>query len=258
MENRFDTLARSLAGGLSRREALRCLGGFVGGTLIACLGMGKASAKTKKKPPPPPPGPCTVQCKKLQSIARNNTEFDFPTCLAKCTDCGQPQQTYMVTVTTFACCTGTTTYACSGISCTDTTTDNSNCGSCGNRCSAQHFCSNGKCIAHDSCPLVARCPNVPKCGTAAQNAYCVETTEGTKQCVEDPASCSDAPRCNTSKDCPIGEVCVDFRSSCCLTNICGKLAGIGVASAVSPAKGRSLGSRSTAVASRFRSVGRRA
>ena len=98
MENRFDTLARSLAGGLSRREALRCFGGFAGGTLIACLGMGKASAKTKKKPPPPPPGPCTVQCKKLQSIAKNNTEFKFGNCLAKCTDCGQPQQTYMVTL----------------------------------------------------------------------------------------------------------------------------------------------------------------
>jgi hypothetical protein len=42
MGNRFDELAKSLAGSVSRREALVRLGGGMAGMLLASLGMGKA------------------------------------------------------------------------------------------------------------------------------------------------------------------------------------------------------------------------
>ena len=239
MENRFDTLAKSLAGGLSRREALRCFGGFVGGSLLAFVGIdSKASAKHHKPPPPPPPpSPCDVQCQRLQKISRNK-EFDVTACKDTCDTCGQGPQTCMTSIEKFFCCSGPTSLCCDGIRCVDTSSDNNNCGSCGNRCSAQHLCRSGHCVAHDSCPLTGRCPNVPSCGS---NAFCVETTEGTKQCVANPSSCSAVPRCNTSKDCPIGQVCVTTRSSCCLTNVCASIAGIGVGSAAGAIKGRNLG-----------------
>jgi hypothetical protein len=40
MESRFDTLARVLAGGMSRREALRQLSGTTAGVVLAALGLG--------------------------------------------------------------------------------------------------------------------------------------------------------------------------------------------------------------------------
>ena len=42
MENQFDALAKSLAGSVSRREALARLGGGVAGLLLAAVGLGKA------------------------------------------------------------------------------------------------------------------------------------------------------------------------------------------------------------------------
>jgi hypothetical protein len=42
MENRFDELAKTLAGAISRREVLSRLGGGLAGLLLASLGWGKA------------------------------------------------------------------------------------------------------------------------------------------------------------------------------------------------------------------------
>src|SRR5262245_44803630 len=45
MEHQFDELAKALAGGLSRREALRRLGGGMAVALLAVLGTGRAEAQ---------------------------------------------------------------------------------------------------------------------------------------------------------------------------------------------------------------------
>lgn len=42
MEHRFDTLAKSLAGSISRREALSRVGGGIAGLLLATVGLGRA------------------------------------------------------------------------------------------------------------------------------------------------------------------------------------------------------------------------
>jgi hypothetical protein len=42
VEHRFDDLAKALAGGVSRREVLRRLGGGLAGALLASLGIGRA------------------------------------------------------------------------------------------------------------------------------------------------------------------------------------------------------------------------
>jgi hypothetical protein len=39
MENRFDDLAKAMAGGMSRREALRAVGGGLFGAVLASLGL---------------------------------------------------------------------------------------------------------------------------------------------------------------------------------------------------------------------------
>src|SRR5437868_789074 len=45
MENRFDELAKALAQGVSRREALRRFGGGLVGVLVASLGLDRGWAK---------------------------------------------------------------------------------------------------------------------------------------------------------------------------------------------------------------------
>src|SRR5262245_45879680 len=43
--NRFDELAKALAGGLTRRQALRGIGGGLVGAVLAAVGLGKSWGK---------------------------------------------------------------------------------------------------------------------------------------------------------------------------------------------------------------------
>jgi hypothetical protein len=52
MENRFDELAKAVAGGMSRREVLSRVGRVLAGGVLALMGMKAASAQ----PPECPPG----------------------------------------------------------------------------------------------------------------------------------------------------------------------------------------------------------
>jgi hypothetical protein len=54
MQDRLDELARALAGGMSRRRALRRIGGGLSGGALAMLGIGRASAAQ------PPQAVCDV------------------------------------------------------------------------------------------------------------------------------------------------------------------------------------------------------
>src|SRR2546423_14620595 len=60
MENRFDELAKALAGGVSRREVMRRLGLWVAGGTVAALGLAtKAAAEVGTVAHP---GPCHHLC----------------------------------------------------------------------------------------------------------------------------------------------------------------------------------------------------
>jgi len=119
--------------------------------------------------------------------------------------------------------------------CVDTSNDDNNCGSCGNRCSGGKGCSSGRCVcpfgtndcggtckdstSRDACgPLCVRCPTptsgsgVATCngiscdiscngGTKCGNA-CVNTTNDTKNC----GGCNQA--------CETGQYCANGQCSC--------------------------------------------
>ncbi|CAG7558782.1 unnamed protein product [Fusarium equiseti] len=61
---------------------------------------------------------------------------------------------------------------CSG-SCTDTSTDNANCGSCGKACSSGKFCSGGVCKSR-ACDNPFSCGGAPTfCGSGPPGSLCV-------------------------------------------------------------------------------------
>src|SRR5262245_57020605 len=81
MENRFDELAKLLAGAHSRREALRRLGGGMAVALLAVLGTGRAEAHGGFLT-------CSQRCKEVGGDPRNPASWKhYLACLASCSDC---------------------------------------------------------------------------------------------------------------------------------------------------------------------------
>src|SRR5262245_32040742 len=146
MENRFDQLARSLAGATSRREALRRLGGFLAGTFAATLGMGEVWGQGDQGGGQA--DPCRVACRRCSGRARDK-------CLVACYACPSPG--YLCgSCGRVACCTGgkvcsggrcvcpTGSTDCGG-TCVDRQSDSGNCWTCGNVCTGGTFCNSGVC-----------------------------------------------------------------------------------------------------------------
>ena len=80
MGNRFDELAKDLARGVSRREALRRLGGGLLGAAVAAvgLGLGKASADGKGK------GEACVDCCRAKLGGPPEGGLAFGNCVSDC------------------------------------------------------------------------------------------------------------------------------------------------------------------------------
>jgi hypothetical protein len=95
-----------------------------------------------------------------------------------------------------------------GIACTDTNSDSSNCGSCGNVC-ASGICVNGACSCNGaSCGGIQSCSGDCFCFRGSSTAgFCGENTP----CDEDPDCASDA-------DCAAGSMCAI--DTCCGRSIC--------------------------------------
>jgi len=79
MENRFDALAKSLADSVSRREALRRLGGGLAGMLLASLGLGKAEGA------PAPESACEKFCRECGIPPGGGNAFGV--CVSSCEAC---------------------------------------------------------------------------------------------------------------------------------------------------------------------------
>ena len=78
--HQFDEVAKALAGGLSRREALRRLGVGAMGGLAALLGLGKARAD--------PPGNCEGYCAQFYPPPRGkDSQNAFGQCVSQCNQC---------------------------------------------------------------------------------------------------------------------------------------------------------------------------
>jgi hypothetical protein len=85
MGNHFDELAKRMAGGMSRREALRRLGGGLAGALLASLGFGRAWGQGFLQG-------CGVECKIATDFdpktpGHTGTKAAYDACVAACADC---------------------------------------------------------------------------------------------------------------------------------------------------------------------------
>src|SRR5262245_61818242 len=120
--HQFDELSKTLALGLTRRGALRQLGGGLAGALLASVGLRTARGA-------PPVTNCAGYCRSLGFTPGNGNAYG--NCVSNCSNCVQGGGQACGGA---GCCAGTpTSYCCSG-TCTDLTSDPNNCGGCGQVC----------------------------------------------------------------------------------------------------------------------------
>src|SRR5438874_8759979 len=138
MEDRFDALAKSVAGAMSRRDALRRCGGGLAAVLLSALGLAPAALGaggntcTDYCKSHFAPGTAQVQCKRVCDACGGDTS-------RLCT--GGPTQGV-------ACC-GTGERCCMtqlGVPfCASLASNVNNCGACGNACAYNELCCGGTC-----------------------------------------------------------------------------------------------------------------
>jgi hypothetical protein len=121
MANQFDELSKSLAKGMSRRQALRWIGG-VAGAALASLGVGQAAAA---------PSPCAVFCSFLHGAAHAS-------CVQACKQCGADISRVCVNPAGSVCCPS------GQVCCFDCTTNQQRCGVNSTLCPGS--CENTCCI----------------------------------------------------------------------------------------------------------------
>jgi hypothetical protein len=165
----FDEMAKALAGGLTRRQALRKVGGGLAGALLASVGLGKASGAT--------PMNCADYCKNFVGIQPGNGNA-YGQCVSNCANCiagggiacgadgcctgdevctsemicalpcvpdgGSCSETSDC-CDELRCCRGANGYGGGGV-CVDVSSDPSNCGDCGLECPRGAICSGGRCV----------------------------------------------------------------------------------------------------------------
>ena len=153
-DSSFDGLARGLADGtISRRRALRMIGGaLVGGVLASIPGMAWAA-----KPAPCPSGKkCGKRC------------------------C--PDASFVCSKGNCACPSGTTNCGGTCVNLTTFQTDPQNCGTCGNICPPGTACSSGECLSlcsgGQSC-----CCQCSYC-QVDENGFCIPGAPGITQCID--------------------------------------------------------------------------
>jgi hypothetical protein len=116
MEHRFDELAKALAEGVSRREALRRIGGGVVALLLASFGVGKAWGQSGSVD-------CGTFCKSTVGFDPKSPESKerFAACKTSCEDCQAGGNTVCGVSTTgggaVTCCSSTATCGDGGCLC---------------------------------------------------------------------------------------------------------------------------------------------
>ncbi len=206
MRDRFDDLARSLAGGTSRREALRGLGFGLGALLLTPLGARRSEALSD----------CAQFCASIFSPGPERGE-----CVSLAAHCAGGDQ---------EACAASLCHICGPAS----TGDRVVCGPEGSPicCAEGEDCLDGECGGCAS----SMCPALLFCGQDANGAcITVRTVEGDCVCVTG-FECGTTSPCATSAECGPGAFCQDFETGCCShqfpgepppTPVCAPLCGNG-------------------------------
>jgi hypothetical protein len=171
MENRFDELTKALAGGVSRREALRRLGGGLAGVLLASMGLGKAWSQSGSVD-------CGSYCRARFAPGR----VALRTCVHSCEDCqaggGIVCGASSAGGGAVTCCSGGTASTCCSGACVNTASDPNNCGGCagagGSVCSSSQSCVSGSCCPADRICNGTCCAS----GQVCQGGQCVGCCPG--------------------------------------------------------------------------------
>jgi hypothetical protein len=227
-ESSFDELAKNLAdGSISRRKALRFIGGaFVGGLLASIPGTAWAA-----KPPPPgkggcPPGrvQCRGKCVDLKTDRNNcgqcsNVCSEQESCWGgKCCSSSRGEQFCDFGGGSRVCCPPDTYCAGFGLCCPFNET------ACGGQCVSTD-CQEGtifsprtcRCeTAAAGCTFAYECGGaVPFCGSGAETCLCTASVEGPVICGGN--NCG--PSCTSSAECEAifgpGAVCQAPGTGCC-------------------------------------------
>jgi hypothetical protein len=124
MSHQFDELAKALAQGVPRREALRRIGTGLVGALLASVGLGEAWGQSGNN--------CTNLCRQIPPGPNRGR------CLRNCQECGGDVTRVCRTAFGNTICCPPHYICCDGV-CVDKTAPE-NCGGCGNRCAADEVC----------------------------------------------------------------------------------------------------------------------
>jgi hypothetical protein len=198
----FDRLAKRLADGSSRRDILKAVGGFLAGGFLLGFG-GRADGSDLADVCRDYCSPCTGakggahgKCinachKTLQS---NPSAVPCGSCTA---------------LVPFTPCTGSA-ICCNG-SCVNQSTDDSNCGACGNVCPPGTTCSAGACVTTNLCAGIV-CTAIDQCHAAG---VCDPTTGlCSNPPLADGTACNDGNACTQTDTCQ-GGVCVGSNPVVC-------------------------------------------
>jgi hypothetical protein len=211
MTHQFDELAKALAEDVSRREALRRIGGAVAGALLVSLGWSReAWGETRAA--------CKSVCGGLGKHGKQCMDACLSCSSVNCMSGPAGAKTCLTCTGGKVCSSGTCqcpsgTTDCSG-ACVNTATDPNNCGGCGSQsstyvcrtdqiCSGQCQCPTGQTDCSGTCVNTATDPN--NCGgcVGAGGTVC----SGFKVCSSGSCTCpQDYPSCG-GKCCQPGTTC---------------------------------------------------
>jgi hypothetical protein len=208
----FDKLAKDLAGGLSRRQALRRLGGGLAGAVLGSLSFSAAWAKPKEGLDYKSQGSggnggnddngggnsaCARWCDSLPPGAdTDHCKSDAAQGQGLCYECGPKASAGHPNFCDLAgigptCCPKTAPTCCSG-HCSDLGTDASNCGQCGKACPSGRNCCGGQCVDltsdNNNC---GGCLNACPAGYTCRDGQCAvcPTCSGIAHCLRPRVLC---------------------------------------------------------------------
>lgn len=230
-DQRFDTLAKRLAGPISRRQVLKAIVATALGGLLLRSGSGAALADNSD---------CAHFCNAIypSGDAQGHCKSDAARGHGVCTQCGpaapvgHPNVCGVGTNTAF-CCPPEQPSCCDNRSCLDLQTDLTHCGTCDNACppapaNATEQCVAGACTfvcnggftqcGNQCVDLNSDANNCGACGNAcAPGASCTNSTcQGTLTCTPATfpnfAPCNNNPSCICFRTAENGSFCFDTTS----------------------------------------------